>query len=412
MKAEIITIGDEILIGQIIDTNSAWIGEQLEQEGIQVRQITSISDDREHIKQAVTAALEHSDLVLLTGGLGPTNDDITKHTLCQYFASELMLDRQVLTDIEERFATIGKAVNKLNRDQALVPRDCQVIRNHRGTAPGMWFRKEGKHVFSMPGVPHEMKAMVAAFLPLLKEEVSTPEVIHQTVVVRGLVESLLAEKLSSWEANLPTYVKLAYLPSKGYVRLRFTARGTVKEEMLNGVSQHIGHLQNLLGSHFCSHQLLLQEEIVAKLLKEKCLTIATAESCTGGAVAKKLTAVPGSSSFFKGSIVAYTEELKAQLLAVDPALIDQHGVVSEEVVAQMAKGVQALMKTDYALATSGFVGPDGGTTKAPLGTVCIALATPSGVLTETHHFQSDRKKNIQRVVEKALEILQIDVENK
>ncbi|MBC8464455.1 MAG: competence/damage-inducible protein A [Bacteroidetes bacterium] len=412
MIADIITIGDEILIGQIVDTNSSWMAAQLELNGIQVRQITSISDDPQHIENALESALKKSDLVLITGGLGPTNDDITKHVLNDFFGDKLVLDKTVLSDVKTLFNRLGRRMNDLNNQQALVPSKCRVLRNKLGTAPGMWFNHGKKIVVSMPGVPFEMKGIMSQVIPMLREKSKLPEIIHKVVILRGIVESHLAELIVGWEQALPSVIKLAYLPSKGYIRLRFTARGTDRFELEKMIDHQIDQLKVVAGKFFCPYQVLALEQEVGELLKKEQCTIATAESCTGGSIAHRITSVPGSSTYFKGSVVAYTEEVKEEMLGVSLDTINEFGVVSEQVVEEMALGAQKRFSADYALATSGVAGPSGGTASQPVGTVCVALATPKGVLSDTFCFLSDRQGNILKATEKALQILKEILENK
>lgn len=413
MQAEIITIGDELLIGQTVDTNAAWIAALLEANGVEVRRITTISDEREAIEAALTSALSSSDLVLMTGGLGPTNDDITKLVLCDFFEDTLQLDKEVLKHVKSLFARYGRRMNEWNERQALVPSKCMVLPNEKGTAPGMCFEENGKLVVSMPGVPFEMKhLMEAQVIPLLENRGGLPEVVHRTVVLRGIVESHLAELLASWEASLSSVIKLAYLPSKGTVRLRFTARGSDREGLNTLIDEAIFSLKAVAGVYFCSFQSIKLEQYVGDLLKEKKATIATAESCTGGNIARVLTAVSGSSTYYKGSVVAYTEELKQELLAVPKTLIEDKGVVSEEVVAAMAIGARKQLQATYVLATSGVAGPTGGTDRIPVGTVCVALAGPDGVNAMTLGLKSDRSGNIEKATYKALELLKSELENK
>ena len=412
MIADIITIGDEILIGQIVDTNSTWMAKQLEMNGIQVRQIISISDKREHIQESLRLSLKNSDLVLITGGLGPTNDDITKHVLCDFFGDKLELNPAVLSDVKSLFSRLGRRMNDLNKKQAFVPSGCKVLRNQLGTAPGMWFDYEEKVVVSMPGVPFEMKSIMGQVIPLLREKSKLPEIIHKVVVLRGIVESHLAELIVDWEQALPSVIKLAYLPSKGYIRLRFTVRGANRFELEKMIDQQINQLKVIAGEFFCPFQVLTLEEEVGELLKKEQSTVATAESCTGGGIAQRITSIAGSSTYFKGSIVAYTEDMKVEILGVNVDTINKFGVVSEQVVEEMALGAQKRFAADYALATSGIAGPSGGTESKPVGAVSIVLATPEGVLSDTFHFSSDRKGNILKATEKALQILKEFLENK
>lgn len=413
MRAEIITIGDELLIGQTVDTNATWIAGLLEANGVEVRKITTISDEREAINDALASALLSAELVLMTGGLGPTNDDITKVVLCDFFEDELELDQEVLGNVKALFARYGRRMNEWNERQALVPSKCLVLPNKKGTAPGICFEKKGRLVVSMPGVPFEMKHLMREqVIPLLKRKGGLPKIIHRTVVLRGIVESHLAELLESWEETLPSVLKLAYLPSKGMVRLRFTARGSDSAKLNEMIDEAILDLRTVAGDYFCSFQSFSLEQYVGELLKEKGATIATAESCTGGNIARLLTAVAGSSTYYKGSVVAYTQQVKQQLLAVSDELIASKGIVSEEVVRAMAFGIQSRLQTDYALATSGFAGPGGGTDKVPVGTVCVALASPNGVNSITLALSADRSDNIEKATYKALELLSDSLENK
>lgn len=412
MTADIITIGDEILIGQIVDTNSTWIANQLESVGVQVRQITSISDEKEHILSTLEASLKASDLVILTGGLGPTNDDITKHALCEFFQDELVMDERVLNDVQTLFAKFGRRMNLLNEQQAMIPSKCRVFRNTKGTAPGMCFEKEEKMVLSLPGVPFEMKHLMQEFIPFLQDKYHLPHIIHQLVVLRGIVESHLAELLEEWELAIPKEIKLAYLPSKGYIKLRLTARGSDRLFLEKAIKEQLEKLRQIAGEYFCVFQVLKNESIIAELLKKNNSTLATAESCTGGNIAHRITSIAGSSAYFKGSVVAYSEEVKRAQLGVSLETIALHHVVSEEVVKEMAQGVKNKLGVDYALATSGIAGPDGGEKNKPVGTVCIALATPFQTIAQTYYFTGSRCEVIEKATEKALWMLKESLENK
>ncbi len=395
MQAEIITIGDEILIGQIVDTNSAWMSKELNTIGISVNRITSISDTKEAINSSLEEAMSRVDLVLMTGGLGPTNDDITKKTLSDYFACELIQDDGLYAKIEERLARYKIGMNAFNREQALVPDGARIITNNYGTAPCMWFTKDIKHVISMPGVPFEMKnIMEFEILPKLSEEFDCPHVLHQTIMVQGLGESVLAEMLQDWEANLPSVVKLAYLPSPGVVRLRMSLIGEDEAELKTIVEQQIEGLRVILGERIFAFNDEKIEQVIANLLLDKKKTLATAESCTGGNMAHLLTAMAGSSAYFEGSIVAYSNEVKATVLGVNSNSLEEFGAVSQEVVEQMASGVLKAIGTDYGIATSGIAGPDGGTDEKPVGTVWIAVTSKDKVVSEKFVFSKERGRNI------------------
>lgn len=404
MKADIITIGDEILIGQTLDTNSAWIGNELESNGIHVNQINSISDSSEHIISCLSKSLENVDFVFITGGLGPTKDDITKKTLCDFFGDELVLDEKTLNQITQYFKKRGRIVNDYTRFQAFVPSNCKVITNHKGTAPGMWFDYNGKVIVSMPGVPHEMKNMMFFVIEELKKKYNLLEIVHKTVYTRGVIESVLAETISEWEDALPEEIKLAYLPSISCLMLRFTARGSDKVFLENLIEENIQSLKSVIGKYYSPIQKRLSEEVVAEVLLQKKATISTAESCTGGNIAKMLTSISGSSSYFIGSLVAYSTNVKKEILKVSPDVISTYGVVSEEVVSEMALSSKKIFKSDYAIATSGLASNedlDG----VKGGTICIAVATPNGVFSQTVVFNTSRQENIQRASNKALNYL-------
>lgn len=410
MKADIITIGDEILIGHIIDTNATWIAKQLENFGVHVRQITSVSDDKAHICNTLDLALKESAIVVLTGGLGPTNDDLTKHSLCEYFKDELVMDNEVFSNIKRLFAKHDRRINNLNQQQALVPSKCIVLPNALGTAPGMYFNFNEKLILSLPGVPYEMKALMHQFLPIVKEKYNLPSVLHRTILLRGIVESHLAELLYDWERQLPAIIKLAYLPSKGYIRLRFTSRGFDKLLLEKITQEQIDKLQLIAGQYFCPYQQLKIELIVGELLKEKGFTIATAESCTGGNIAGRITSIAGSSAYFKGSVVAYSEKVKKYQLGVRSKTLANHHIVSEAVVKEMAQGVKERLNTDYAIATSGVAGPLGAEGGKPVGTVCVAIASPTDLNTYTFHLKGNRNDVIEKATEKSLWVLKETLE--
>ncbi|MDX5437259.1 MAG: competence/damage-inducible protein A, partial [Pontibacter sp.] len=396
VTAEIITIGDEILYGQIVDTNSAWMGTELTRIGIRVKQITSISDSAEHIVKALDDAKTRADIILITGGLGPTKDDLTKHVLANYFHTTLKLHEPSLADVTAIFKARGREVTELNRQQAFLPEACTPVRNVLGTAPGMWFEQDGKVFVSMPGVPFEMKRMMTdTVLPQLQQYFDTPHIIHKVVQTTGLPESILAERLEPWETKLPEHLKLAYLPHLGGVRLRLTGLGLDAEQLERELQQEIDKLELLIQKHIFAHGEVKLEEAVGQLLKERGLTIAAAESCTGGFLAHKLTSVAGSSAWFIGGVVAYHNEVKIQELDIKPETLQQHGAVSEATVRAMAENVRLKFDTDVGVATSGIAGPDGGTPDKPVGTIWIAYADKDRTVAKLLNFNKNRLLNIE-----------------
>lgn len=406
IKTEIITIGDELLIGQVIDTNSAWIGEQLNAIGIKVNQITSISDDRSHILKTLAEAETRADIILITGGLGPTKDDITKVTLCEFFNTQLIFNQEAYKSIENLFKIRGFTMTELNRKQAEVPANCKVIPNSNGTAPGMWFEKNGKIFVSMPGVPFEMKQMMTAFvLPELSGKFNSHFIFHKTILTQGGGESMIAKIIENWEDNLPANIKLAYLPQPGMVRLRLTATGKDKYELLHKLELETTKVQQLIPDLIYGFDNDTLESVVGELLRSMKKTVATAESCTGGYIAHLITSIPGSSEYYKGSVVAYANEVKEEMLGVKNESLLTHGAVSEEVVKQMAEGVKSKLKADFAIATSGIAGPDGGTEKKPVGYTWIAIATPETVVARQFLFGEDRGRNIRKTAIMALDML-------
>ncbi len=404
MTAEIITIGDELLIGQIVDTNSAWIGEQLSLTGIKVHQISSISDNEEHILKALAEAEKRVDLVLITGGLGPTKDDITKKALCKYFDTDLVMYEDILAKIKEFFDRRGFKMLDVNKQQAALPENCTIIPNPVGTASGMWFEKNKTIFVSMPGIPHEMKRiMTDGVLPKLKKEYDLPVILHRTILTYGIIESELSDLLEDFEKKLPEGVKLAYLPSLERLRLRLSISGKHKLELEKILDEQENKLKKYLGNKIFGYGDSSLQEAVGILLKEKKQTLSTAESCTGGNIAHKITSVSGSSQYFKGSVVAYDNSIKQNVLQVQELSLIKYGAVSKEVVEQMALGIQKLMQTDYAIATSGIAGPTGGTSEKPVGTTWIAIASPDGeVYTRKYVFGTQREQNIRRATSVAL----------
>ncbi len=406
MFVEVITIGDELLIGQVIDTNSAWIGKQLNNVGFEVIRVTSVRDREDEILEAVDAAIKRADVVLMTGGLGPTKDDITKYTLCKYFGTELVFSELVFENIKRILAN-RITINPLNRDQALVPKDCTVINNLVGTASVSWFEKDGKVLVSMPGVPQEMKFnMTEEIIPRLCTRFKVGAIVHKTYMVKNYPESALAIALTDWEDQLPECIKLAYLPKSGIVRLRLTGRGDNEDKIRNIVLKEGAKLYDILGENVLDENDSPLEEIVGKMLKERNLTVSTAESCTGGNIAARITSVPGCSAYFKGSIIAYSNDVKNELLKVSKDTLNQFGAVSEEVVKEMVNGAMNSLKTDCAVAVSGIAGPDGGTTDKPVGTVWIAAAYEKTVLTSKQVVDFGRELNVERATNNALLLLQ------
>jgi len=413
MLAEIITIGDEILIGQIVDTNSAFIAKELNKIGVSVYQITSVQDQRKHILAALAEAQKRTQLIIVTGGLGPTKDDITKNTFCEFFDDTLVRDAKVLQHIEalfKKYITTTK-ISEINRDQALLPSKAIALHNAYGTAPGMWI-KEGDAVFvSLPGVPFEMKNLIRnEMIPKLILEFERPYILHKTLVTYGLGESAIAEKIEDWENNLPSFIKLAYLPNLGKVRLRLSAKGTDKELLEQSVTEEMKKLYPLIGDiiYGIEDEETL-EEVVAKLITAKGFTLATAESFTGGKIAQHITAIPGASSYFKGSVVSYATETKIKILHVPKDIIEKHSVVSEAVAITMAKNVQKLLQTDFAIATTGNAGPTKGDSDAEVGTVYIGIATPNEVFAHKFMMGNHRERIVQKSVNKAFELLQKEI---
>jgi nicotinamide-nucleotide amidase len=409
MRAEIITIGDEILIGQIVDTNSAWMGQQLNLNGIHVHQISSVSDHREHILKALAEAESRADVILITGGLGPTKDDITKKTLCDYFETDLVLNELVLEDVTKIFASFNRGVSDINKKQAEVPRICEVIRNGRGTAPGMVIYRNNKMFVTMPGVPHEMKAMVSEqVIPLIQSKYDLPFIFHKTVLTQGIGESVLAEKIENWENELANKnIKLAYLPSMGAVRLRLSTSGVNFDALVKNIEDAIEKLVPQISEFIYGYEIYGEEQkniaaLLIEKLKSKQMTISTAESCTGGFIASQITAIAGSSAVFKGSIVAYDNVIKEKFLNVPATLIKEKGAVSIEVVELMAKEICKQFNTDCSIAVSGIAGPDGGTNDKPVGTICIAIKIGENLYSKQHKFFKVRQRNIEFTSQTAL----------
>ena len=396
MFAELITIGDELLIGQVVDTNSAWMGRELNNIGIEVLRIVSVRDREEEILEAIDNAMKRVNIVLVTGGLGPTKDDITKQTLCKYFNTELIFSEEVFENVK-RVLTGKIPMNKLNKGQAMVPKNCTVINNPVGSASVSWFERDGKVLVSMPGVPQEMTTVMAeSVLPKLHERFQTDVIMHQTFLVQHYPESVLAEKLEAWEVALPDCIKLAYLPKLGIIRMRLTGRGHDRKEVETLLNREKAKLETILGEDIFSEEDTPLEVIIGELLKKRKLTVSTAESCTGGSIAERLTSIAGSSEYFKGSIVAYSNEVKKDLLYVSSETLEKYGAVSEETVIEMVKGAMKALKTDCAVATSGIAGPGGGTPEKPVGTVWIAAGYKNEIRTYKQETNRGRAMNIER----------------
>ncbi|MBF2707555.1 competence/damage-inducible protein A [Flavobacterium soyangense] len=412
MKAAIITIGDEILIGQIVDTNSAFIAKSLDRIGVEIHEMISISDNKQHILDTFAKFQNRVDLIIITGGLGPTKDDITKKTFCDYFEDELVVNDKVLQHVTQLIEGFYKRkITQINKDQALVPSKCTVLHNQVGTAPGMWMKKENTVFISLPGVPFEMKYLVEnKIIPKIVTEYKRPYIVHKTILTYGIGESLLSETIENWENNLPEFVKFAYLPSLGSVRLRLSARGTDKDILEKSIEENVISLSKIIGDFivgFDDDETL--EAVLGRLLTQQNKTVSTAESCTGGKIAQVLTSVSGASNYFKGSVVSYATETKIAVLGISEDLIKEHSVVSAEVAKQMAIHVKEMMKTDYAIATTGNAGPSKGDSNAELGSVFIALATPNEVIIEEFNFGQPREKVVDRTVMKSLEMLRKEI---
>ncbi len=412
MKAEIITIGDEILIGQIVDSNSAFIGKELNKIGVTVHQISSIQDDKLHILTALKEAESRADIIIITGGLGPTKDDITKLTLCEYFNDKLIENTAVLEHVTDLLSKFDVPINDSNKAQALIPSKAEVLHNSNGTAPGMYFNKKGKIIISLPGVPYEMIALITdEVIPRLVSEFKTPFILHKTVITQGEAESVLAERLSSWEEALPPMVKLAYLPGLGVVRLRLSATGSEKNKVETVVNSELEKLEKLISELIIGYDDESPETVIKKLFLEKQQTLAIAESCTGGLIASCITRHEGVSGFFKGGMVTYQTETKSSVLKIGSDLIKNNSVVSETVAHEMALKVKEQFKSDYAIATTGNAGPTKGDSDAEIGTVFIAIASSEKIIVEEFNFGTNRFRVIERAKNKAFELLIKEIKN-
>ncbi|TFH38659.1 MAG: competence/damage-inducible protein A [Bacteroidia bacterium] len=397
MQAEIITIGDELLIGMTVDTNSAWMATELTSIGFRVYQITSVSDNKEHIIKAIDQAMSRSELVLVTGGLGPTSDDITKQTIAGYFDSELVMNESVLNKITQMVGSRGIEMNENNRRQALVPEKCTVLENSRGTAPGMLFNRGGKILVSMPGVPYEMKyIMNAHVIPHIKTWFKRGAIVYRLVMTYGTFEARLAEILEDFEEELPVGISLAYLPTGGIIKLRLTARADTESAAMDMVNGQVLKLESIIPQYIYGYDGIMLEESVGRMLADRGLTISTAESCTGGNIARMITSIPGSSRYYRGSVIAYDNSVKISELGVSNDLLASNGTVSEQVAKQMAEAIRHKLDTDFGVSTTGIAGPDGGTGDKPAGTVWIGVSSKSGTTARRFQFGGERDANIRR----------------
>ncbi len=404
--ASIITIGDELLIGQVIDTNSAWMAQELNKIGVPVKHRLAVGDNWDDIWQALDAEAKQASVILITGGLGPTADDITKPLLCEYFEGKMVVDQGALDNVTAIFRKLNRPMIERNRKQAEVPDTCTVIQNKRGTAPGMWFEKAGVLFISMPGVPNEMKGMMETYvLPQLQLRLPQQSILHRTLLTAGVGESFLADLIEEWETALPPHLKLAYLPNYGMVRLRLTGKGPDKAELETAMALQFEQLQTLVKEYLVTAEDEPMQKVVTNLLQQQAATLSTAESCTGGYIAHLITAQPGASDYFKGSVVAYSYEAKEKLLGVNNHLLQIKGAVSEEIVTEMVSGALAKFESTYAIAVSGIMGPGGGTDNKPVGTVWVAVGNANKIETQRFHFRFDRQRNIELTAVNTLNLL-------
>lgn len=410
----LINIGDELLIGQVVNTNAAFIGQQMSAAGFELTDVITIGDDSQAIRDTVTSSLAKTDVVIMTGGLGPTKDDITKKIICDIFQRELVMDEPTLQHVTEIFASRGMDLTETNRQQALVPQGCTVLSNPLGTAPGLWIEQDSKVLIALPGVPFEMEKLIKdEVMPRLEAHKKDQHaILHRVLQCTNISESGLSDLLENFEKQLPAELKLAYLPKPGIIRLRLTARGDNKESLKTLLDQHFNELKKLTAEYAFTDEDIEIEEVVGRLLTKAGKTLATAESCTGGYVAHLITSVPGSSRYFQGSLVSYSNDIKRDLLNVREDNLKRRGAVSEQVVSDMALNAMGLFDVDYTIATSGIAGPDGGTKDKPVGTVWIAVATPVRLTTHEFHFGSrtGRKQIIERAARAALNMLRIEIE--
>lgn len=406
MKAEIISIGDELLLGQVIDTNSAWLGQELNKLGVKVHYKSAVADTREAILSALKSGEERSDVIILTGGLGPTKDDITKTTLCEYFATGLALNQQVLEWVQQIFKNRNLPMLDSNNQQAMLPQNCEVLWNKNGTAPGMWFYQNGKVFISMPGVPFEMKSIFAEeAIPKLKETFQFPSILHRTIQTIGIGESFLAKRIADIEDALPSHIKLAYLPAVGQVRLRFSAFGNRQAALMEELNPIISRLYETIGEYIFGEGDDSIQSVLGMLLKDRNESLSTAESCTGGYLAHLITSIPGSSEYYLGSIISYANSIKQNELGVSEKILQEQGAVSEACVMQMATHIRGKFNSTYAIATSGIAGPGGGTELKPVGTVWIAVATPNKCVAQQFNMGDNRERTIQRTALSGMDML-------
>ena len=412
MKSTIITIGDEILIGQILDTNSRYISQALNRIGVVVAERTSIGDNAVQIVETLDRALAATDIVIITGGLGPTKDDITKHTLSKYFDSELVYNKSVGEAVEKLLAARGIAFTELNRGQAMVPRCCTVLHNYHGTAPGMWFERDGKVVISLPGVPFEMVHLIDdSVIPMLRSRFDLKAIVHKTMITSGIAESILAERIAEWEDRLPEVLHLAYLPAPNIVRLRLSAYEVDGESVEKLIDEKFEQLRRIIPEAVVGFEDATVEQLVHNILIERGETLAVAESCTGGAIASKFTAIAGASAYFQAGVVSYSNESKRDILGVNMDDIVRYGAVSEQVAVQMAEGVRKAAQSHYAISTTGIAGPTGGSPEKPVGTVWIGIATPTRSFAVLKNCGTDRGQIIQRATAYAIRLLLDELQN-
>ncbi len=412
MKAFVISIGEELLIGQTVNSNASWMAVRLNQIGIGLAEIRVIPDDELTIVRTMEEASAQAELVLITGGLGPTKDDVTKKALGRFFNTEMILNQEVLDDIRRFLQQRGRELNALNRLQALVPAGAKVLRNPFGTAPGIWIEQQGTIFIAMPGVPYEMKEMTNNHvLPALQSHGRKQHILHRTLLTHGIGESDLATRISSWEESLPENIQLAYLPSTGIVKLRLTAKGAQEEILKDIIEKETANLNALIGDHIWGVDENTPEGVVGAILQKRKATVATAESCTGGYVAHRITSIPGSSDWFKGSVVAYSNQVKEALLKIAHHLLVRHGAVSQQVAETMAANVRNMMQTDYAVGITGIAGPGGGSSEKPIGTTWVAIAGSNKVISQCFRFGDNRERNIIRAGNAALVMLKSFIES-
>ncbi len=406
MNVSIVNIGDELLIGQVVNTNAATMARMLTAAGMELDTVVTVGDNGDAIAGALRQACASHDAVLLTGGLGPTKDDITKQVLCDFFHSELEENAEALDNIRRIFEARGYELTPVNRRQAWVPRCCTMINNAKGTAPCMWFEQEGKVVVSLPGVPFEMEHLMATeVVPRLARHFNTACIVNKNILVQGIGESFLSDLIEPWETGLPAHIRLAYLPQAGMVKLRLTARGDNRDELESEIIREVKKLYLLAGQYIVGEDLETLPEAVAQILGVNAQTLAVAESCTGGAIASRITSLAGASKYFRGGVVAYSNEVKISVLGVSPATLEAHGAVSEETVVEMAEGVRSRLHADYGIATSGIAGPAGGSAEKPVGTVWLAVAGASGTVTRLKKYGDDRLRTIERACNEAFSML-------